>query len=98
MHLERLDIRRENMTKTVFQELEKPNHFLHKILPHSKASLQSVSISYSYNLRNLILVAVLFHNVFQTFLIIAQVFIFDCRGLDCFFFVKIISRSLLVVR
>jgi hypothetical protein len=46
MKLERLDTRRENLTKLVFLELKKPNHLLHDMLQPLKQPLINLCSQY----------------------------------------------------
>jgi hypothetical protein len=48
MKLERLDTRRENLTKSLFLELKEPNHLLHDMLKPLKRPLINLRSQYPY--------------------------------------------------
>jgi hypothetical protein len=48
--LDRLDCRRENLTKITFQELKQEGHILHKLLPAERQPLKKLRHQYPYSI------------------------------------------------
>ena len=49
--LERLDNRRENLVRELFDQIKHPNHVLHKLLPPEKLPMPSLRSQYPYEIR-----------------------------------------------
>jgi hypothetical protein len=49
-NLDRLDCRRENLTKNTFQELKQEGHILHTLLPAERQSLKKLRHQYPYSI------------------------------------------------